>query len=65
MAWSAMDVFTLDGNSAAAQRREMNTMRWEVLYRGRWIGIVESNLTWARGFWLSRPGFSLRQIGHA
>lgn len=40
-------------------------MRWEVLYRGRWIGIVESNLTWATGFWLSRPGFSLRQIGHA
>ena len=29
------------------------------------IGIVESNLTWATGFWLSRPGFSLRQVGHA
>ena len=39
--------------------------QWEVLYRGRWIGIVESNLAWATGFWLSRPGFSLRQIGHA
>ena len=40
-------------------------MRWEVIYRGRWIGIVESNLQWATVFWLSRPGFSLRQVGHA
>ena len=40
-------------------------MRWEVIYRGRWIGIVESNLAWATAFWLSRPGFSLRQVGTA
>lgn len=40
-------------------------MQWEVLYRGRWIGIVESNYAWARAFWLTRPGFALRQVGHA
>ena len=38
---------------------------WEVCYRQRWIGIVETNYAWACAFWLTRQGFTLRRIGQA